>query len=228
MRAVILQSNYIPWKGYFHLIRQADLFVFYDEVQYTKNDWRNRNRIYTRNGLQWLTIPVAKEAVKQKVSEVQLSAEWQSLHYKSLLLGYKSAPYFYQLEALMQDYLLKQQWTSLSELNQYLIKKISKQLGIQTRFLNSADYHLEGDKVNRLINLLKQIGATHYLSGPGGRNYLAEAEQLFANSGINLEFMIYPEYKPYPQLSIPFEQAVSILDMIAHLPYSEISEYIWN
>src|SRR3954469_1788276 len=92
MKVVVLQSNYVPWKGYFDLIHDADLFIFYDEVQYTKNDWRNRNRIVTKNGPQWLTIPIPHEAVHQKISEVLLpkDGDWQKLHWKSLFFGYKA------------------------------------------------------------------------------------------------------------------------------------------
>ena len=154
MKVVILQSNYVPWKGYFDLIHDADVFVFYDEVQYTKNDWRNRNRIYTKNGLQWLTIPVNKEAVNGKISEVKISPEWQDLHFKSLYLGYKSAPYFSQLDELINDYLVNKKWDSLKDLNQYLIKRISGLLGIKTQFLDSANYTLSGDKIEKLIDLV--------------------------------------------------------------------------
>src|SRR4051812_8183445 len=109
MKVVILQSNYIPWKGYFDLINDADIFVFYDEVKYTKNDWRNRNKIYTKNGMQWLTIPIHKDAVKQKISEVEMpDNSWQELHHKSLEFGYKSAPYYKQLEPLLTELYLNQ------------------------------------------------------------------------------------------------------------------------
>src|SRR4051812_45940055 len=100
MKVAVLQSNYVPWKGYFDLIHDVDLFVFYDEVQYTKNDWRNRNRIYTKNGLQWLTIPVSRDSVHQKISEVKLpSNSWREQHWKSLAFGYAQAPHFTQLES---------------------------------------------------------------------------------------------------------------------------------
>lgn len=228
MKVVILQSNYIPWKGYFDLIQDADTFVFYDEVQYTKNDWRNRNKIYTKNGLQWLTIPVSKEAVNGKISEVKLSPEWQELHFKSLYLGYKSAPYFFQLEALITDYLKERKWDSLKELNQYLIQKIARSLGITTQFLDSSHYQLQGNKTEKLIELISQIGGTEYISGPSGMNYLSEATLLFKEKNIELTFKKYPEFLPYKQLHEPFEHAVSILDLIANVELSQIPKYIWN
>lgn len=228
MKAVILQSNYIPWKGYFDLIHDADVFVFYDEAQYTKNDWRNRNKIYTKNGLQWLTIPVNKDAVNGKISEVKLSPDWQDLHFKSLYLGYKSAPFFYQLEELITDYLKEKKWNSLKELNHYLIKKISELIGITTQFLDSANYELTGDKIEKLIHLLTQIGATEYISGPSGMNYLSESHPLFNEKNIKLSFKKYPEFVPYKQLKEPFENAVSVLDLIANVELTQIKNHIWK
>ena len=211
MKVVILQSNYIPWKGYFDLMHDADVFVFYDEVQYTKNDWRNRNKIYTKNGLQWLTIPVAKEAVNGKISEVKINSDWQELHYKSLYLGYKSAPFFFQLEELMNDFLKEKKWESLKELNHYLTKKIASLIGIQTKFLDSSSYVLEGNKIEKLVHLLSQLGATQYISGPAGMNYLSEAHSLFKDKNIELTFKTYPNFISYKQLKEPFENAVSIV-----------------
>jgi hypothetical protein len=218
----------VPWKGYFDLIHDADVFVFYDEVQYTKNDWRNRNKIYTKNGLQWLTIPVNKEAVNGKISEVKLNPDWQELHFKSLYLGYKSAPHFSQLEPLILDYLQEKKWDSLKELNQYLIQKIAKMLGCNTVFLDSANYNLQGDKIEKLIDLISQIGGKEYISGPSGKNYLSEAHALFESKNIKLSFKEYPQFVPYKQLKEPFENAVSILDLIANVQLSEIPNHIWG
>src|SRR6185436_12370323 len=101
VRAVVLQSNYLPWRGYFDLIQNADVFVFYDEVQYTKNDWRNRNRICSKNGVQWLTIPISRDAVKLKISEVHLpDARWQEDHFQTLRHSYKPARFYEQIEPL--------------------------------------------------------------------------------------------------------------------------------
>ena len=227
MKVAVLQSNYIPWKGYFDLINEVDLFIFYDEVQYTKNDWRNRNRIYTKNGLQWLTIPIAADAVKGKISEVTLQPEkWQQLHFKSLQLGYKSAPCFLQLEELINDYLIRKQWNSLKDLNQYLIKTIATKIGITTKFEDSTKYNLTGDRVTRLLNLIKQTGASAYISGPSAKNYLDGYEKVFHENNIELSYKFYPDYKEYKQLSVPFEQHVSIVDIIANINYNNIQDFI--
>ena len=218
MRAVVLQSNYVPWKGYFDLIREADVFVYYDEVQYTKNDWRNRNRIYSKNGLHWLTIPISHEAVKLKISEVRLGdVRWQEDHFKLLTQSYRAARCFKQIEPLLHDFYRARTWTHLSELNRHCTETIARLLGVATRFLDSKDFTLEGGRVERLVSLLRQLGATEYLSGPSARDYLGGSEGLFADAGIKLRFKSYAGYPEYPQLHAPFEHAVSILDVLANV-----------
>jgi hypothetical protein len=228
-KVVILQSNYIPWKGYFDLINDADLFIFYDEVKYTKNDWRNRNKIYTTNGMQWLSIPIAKDAVNHKISDVRITdMHWQDIHYKSLSLGYKKTPFFNQLEEIIQTVYLETKWDYLSVLNQSLIKKISTLLNIKTQFVDSKNYTLHGDRVERLINLLNQVGATEYISGPSAKDYLSGNEHLFADNDIKLTYKEYPKYPDYKQLSQPFRNDVSIFDMITNIQVDEIKNYIWD
>lgn len=229
MKAVILQSNYIPWKGYFDLIHDADVFIFYDDVQYTKNDWRNRNKIYTPNGLQWLTIPIAGDAVKKKISEVELKdSKWQQLHYRSLSLGYARAPFYSQLKPLLEKIYLSRNWERLIDINHFQIEYISSLIGISTLFKRSSDYTIEGDRVQKLINLLKQAGADTYISGPAAKNYLAGYEDTFSENNIKLVYKDYSGYPEYPQLSTPFEHGVSILDMIANIEINQIKEYIWG
>jgi len=227
MKVVVLQSNYIPWKGYFDLINSADVFCFYDEVQYTKNDWRNRNKIYSKNGIQWLTIPIVKEAVKLKISEVKLPDNWQKEHYKILQFAYGKAPYFNQLKELMEDFYFNSSFELLSEFNQYTIQKISSFIGISTKFDNSANYCLQGSKLDRLISLLVDLKATEYISGPTAKDYLSGNEQIFEEKGIKLTYMNYGGYLSYRQLSEPFEHAVSVFDLIANIEQSEIKKHIW-
>lgn len=229
MKVAVIQSNYLPWKGYFDIIQNADLFIFYDEVQYTKNDWRNRNRIYTQNGLQWLSIPIAANAVHKKISEVGfLKNDWQELHRRSLSFGYKKAKYYDQIAPLLKEVYEDRNWERLSELNQYLIRKISNMIGIRTHFEDSASYQLAGDRVGRLLSLLKQVGATEYISGPSAKSYLQASEDLFVRQGIRIRYKEYPPYPKYQQLADPFRHDVSIIDLLAHLPCPEIKNYIWD
>lgn len=228
MKVVIIQSNYLPWKGYFDLINDADIFCFYDEVQYTKNDWRNRNKIYSKNGLQWITIPINKEAVKGKISEARLPENWQKQHYNTLKITYGRAPFYSNLELIMKDIYLENKFDYLSEFNQYSIQKIAAYLNITTRFVNSKSYKLNGDRVERLISLLKAVGASEYISGPSAKNYLAGKEFNFTRNRINITFKDYSGYPMYNQLRAPFENYVSIVDLIANLSQEEIINKIWG
>lgn len=227
MKVVILQSNYVPWKGYFDLINEADVFVFYDCVKYTKNDWRNRNIIYTKNGKQWLTIPIESSATSQMIEEVEIkNTKWQKQHFKTLFFGYKKAPYFSQLEELITDYLQEKEWKSLSELNQYLLIKISEKIKITTQFRNANEFDMSGDRVERLFAILEGLEATEYISGQAARSYLDGQEYRFEEKNILLSFKEYSSYKTYSQLSEPFEHGVSILDLIANIEWKEIKNYI--
>jgi hypothetical protein len=231
MRVAVVQSNYVPWKGYFDLIHDAELFVFYDEVKYTKNDWRNRNRIYTKNGLQWLTIPIDRSATHLAISEVELpSSSWRELHRKSLQSGYGGAPCYDQLEELMGPYLEEGRYSRLSELNQALIRDVAARLGIGTKIMDSAAYSLESGRVDRLLSLLKQVGARTYISGPAARDYLSgqDSQAAFAEAGIEIRFKDYSGYPAYPQLHEPFEHAVSILDLVANVKWDRIPDYVWR
>lgn len=215
LKVVVIQSNYIPWKGYFSLIAEADTFVFYDDVQFTKNDWRNRNRIKTPNGPLWLTIPVG-QALDRLINEVELTdSSWQKKHFKSLQFSYQKAPYFERYLDFLKETYLNTTWRNLSELNQFLIKTIATEfLGISCRFENSSDYQLKGTKEDRLLDLLSQVGATEYISGPAARDYLSPSR--FENLGIKLTYFDYRGYPEYPQLHPPFIHEVSILDVLFH------------
>lgn len=212
----ILQSNYIPWKGYFDLIRKVDSFIFYDDLQYTKNDWRNRNKIKTSTGARWLTIPCGS-SWDRLINEVRVdNAPWQKKHFDMLKQHYAAAPYWKTYTPFLEEIYLGKNWEYLSDLNQTLIKRISKEyLGVTTEFENSERYQLTESKGARVLQLLERADATHYVSGPAAKSYLQEEE--FVKRGITLEFMDYGGYPEYPQLHPPFEPAVSILDMLLNL-----------
>lgn len=214
-RVAVLQSNYIPWKGYFDIIHSVDKFIFYDDVQFTKNDWRNRNRIKTSQGVQWLTVPVG-QSFDRRIDEVEIpDAHWQAKHWKTISQSYARAPHFEQYRGFCEDVYLSRRWEKLSELNQHLITHISREfLGIRTEFDSSKNYTLTGQKSERLLALVRQTGALIYVSGPSARDYLDEAE--FCAAGIAVEYANYSGYPEYPQVWPPFEHAVSILDLLFH------------
>lgn len=213
----IIQSNYIPWKGYFEIIHACDEFMLFDEAQYTDNDWRNRNRIKTPQGVQWLTIPVRYSGrFGQLISETEVAnPRWYIKHWKTLQANYARAPYFKtyrdELEAL---YMSMEGVTRLSQINRCFIEKINQLLGIQTRLTWSHEYASEGKKADRVLSLCLQAGADVYISGPSARAYMDD--DLFARHGVKVVYWDYSGYPEYPQLYPPFEHSVSILDVIFH------------
>jgi hypothetical protein len=212
-KVAILQSNYIPWKGYFDIIGMVDEFIIYDEVQYTKNDWRNRNRIKTALGPQWITIPVYQKSLHQKISETQVSNyKWGIKNWNSLKGNYTKAPYFKLYSPFFESFYHTVKTPLLTEINSSLIRAISGLLNIKTKIANSTDYELKGDPTEKLVSICKQSHATYYLSGPAARNYLRE--DLFKGEGIEIEWMDYEGYPEYAQLYPPFEHQVSIVDLL--------------
>lgn len=213
MKVVILQSNYIPWKGYFDIIKQVDEFIFYDDVQYTKNDWRNRNKIKTSSGPLWLTIPVRQETLSQKINETKVSQDnWAEKHWKSISLNYSKAPFYNLYKERLELFFMEMKSPYLSEINRSAIELLNSFLGIKTALTSSADYKLIEGKNERLIDLILQAGGTHYLSGPSAKDYIRE--DLFKEAGIEISWMDYSGYIEYPQLFPPFVHAVSVLDLI--------------
>ncbi|MGC8483930.1 MAG: WbqC family protein [Thermodesulfobium sp.] len=212
----ILQSNYIPWKGYFDIIGMSDEFVLYDDVQYTKGDWRNRNKIKTPNGTEWLTLPVnSKGRLTQglKIQEVTIKdPSWGHHHWKTISQNYSKAPFFKEYSPFFADFYLKNTETLLSQVNYQLIKIVCHILDIKTRLSWSIDYSLSEDKNLRLVEICQQLQATHYLSGPAAKSYLDEA--LFKKNNIDVLWMDYSGYPEYTQLYPPFEHGVSIIDLI--------------
>ncbi|MES2514154.1 MAG: WbqC family protein [Bacteroidota bacterium] len=211
-KVAILQSNYIPWKGYFDLIAKADVFVIYDEVQYTKNDWRNRNMIQTANGLQWMTIPVRQESLDQKIFESKIFADnWAKKHISTLQGNYSKAEHFKVYKDRVFN-LYENQSNLISQVNVSFIKGICSLLGITTQIIDSRDLNLEGDRNIRLLEACKKLNATTYISGPAAKSYLDT--ELFSKENIEVEWMDYSEYKTYQQVFQPFQHGVSVLDLI--------------
>lgn len=226
MKVAVLQSNYLPWKGYFDIIHDVDLFVFYDDVQYTKNDWRNRNKIKTANGPLWLTVPVG-QSLNRLTCEVTIDdTRWAEKHFRTLCQYYGKAPYFARYLSFLEGVYLGQRWTTLVELNHYLIKTIAREfLGITTTFADSRDYPAQGSKLDRLLDLLRHFNTQYYLSGPAARGYIIPEK--FANAGIELVFKDYSDYPEYPQFHPPFDHAVTILDLLFHAG-PDAPRYIWE
>lgn len=217
MNVTILQPSYIPWRGYFHQILKTDVFVFYDDVQYDKHGWRNRNRIKTATGVKWITIPVVTTGVVENnvpINQIKIdwNRKWDQKHWKMIQQSYGKTPYFHVYEDLLSDF-YNQHTTHLADFTINSTIAISKALGINhVEFIRASSLeNISGTKTDRLINILSKLGATHYISGPSAKEYIEESK--FTQAGITFEYMAY-DYPEYPQIHPPYELNVSILDLL--------------
>lgn len=214
-RIVITQSNYIPWKGYFDMIASADHLVLYDDVQFTRRDWRNRNRIKTPQGLHWLTIPVeVKGRYHQSVRETRTAGPgWAAKHWRTIASAYARAAGFAEAGPVLEALYAAPPSPWLSEINRHFLDGICRFLGIGTAISASSDYELVEGRTERLADLTEKLGGSCYVTGPAAKSYLQEAA--FARRGIAVEWFDYSGYPEYPQLWGGFEHAVSIVDLLA-------------
>lgn len=215
----ILQSNYIPWRGYFDILRQADVFVLYDEVQFTKNDWRNRNQIVTRTGPLWLTIPTKTSGQwGQSIAETQIAhPSWARKHWASIQQAYARAPYYEQhRDWLGTLYTQAATQSALSTVNRSFLSATAGVLGLTTPIVSSSDIPGTGDQTGRLLQICQHLGATRYLSGAAAQTYL-DTER-FHVAGIRVDWMAYPAYPTYQQNDGVYRPSVSVLDTLMHRP----------
>lgn len=225
-RVAILQSNYLPWKGYFDLMAYVDEFIFYDEVQYTSRDWRNRNRIKTPHGLQWLTVPVKYDHLSRpSIASIEIDGEgWQALHWKTIERNHARARHAGVARTLLAPLYLESPQRKLSEWNRQSLAAIATFLGIRTPLVDSTVYPSPtSDPTQRLVDICLQAGATHYVSGPAARAYLREAA--FVERGLAVEWFHYDGYPAYPQLWGAFEHQVSVIDLLFNCG-SQASEFL--
>ena len=211
-KIAISQSNYIPWKGYFDFINAVDEFVLYDEVQYTKRDWRNRNQIKTPQGLKWLTIPVTASR-EHAINEVEVAdSSWNEKHWQTIRHMYGKASHFEYFAGDIQMLYESANHKALSEINHHFLTGINRMLDINTPLSWSTDYNSSGDKSERLLSICKSAGADCYITGPAAKAYLDT--NLFEREGVMVEWMNYDGYKEYSQLHGEFEHAVSVIDLL--------------
>lgn len=213
-RVAVLQSNYIPWKGYFDMIAAVDEFILYDDMQYTRRDWRNRNQIKAPQGGQWLTIPVkVKGKYHQTIRETEIDGTpWARDHWKTLSQNYRRAAYFNEIATWLEPLYLTEPPGHLSLLNRRFIEAICAYLGIKTTISNSWDYPLSEGKSERLADLCASAGGNEYISGPAAKDYIEEG--VFVERGIKLTWFDYAGYPEYTQLWGEFIHGVTILDLL--------------
>ncbi len=225
---VIVQSNYIPWKGYFDLMHDAEEFILFDDRQYTKRDWRNRNQVKAEGGTRWLTIPVeVKGKYLQRIDETLIAERsWASDHWRTLAQLYRKAPHFKtyadQIEAL---YVSAGDLPKLSLVNRLFLEGIGKLLGVESRLTWSTEYPIVQGKTERLVGLCLATGAGRYISGPAAQSYIERA--LFEEADIELQFKSYEGYPEYPQLHPPFTHGVTVLDLMFNVG-PDAPWYIWG
>ena len=213
-KIAIVQSNYVPWKGYFDLIAAVDEFIIYDDMQYTRRDWRNRNQIKTPQGAQWLTVPVlVKGKYDQKIRETEIDGtDWAAAHWKALVQNYKRSPHFESVAAWLEPIYVGESFSHISVLNRRLIEQVCFYLGIKTIITRSWDYTLAEGKTERLAELCRQAGGTEYISGLAAKDYVEE--QVFTDLNIKLTWFDYAGYPEYPQQWGGFVHSVTILDLL--------------
>lgn len=224
-RVAIIQSNYIPWRGYFDIINSVDAFVLLDDVQFTRRDWRNRNQIKTAQGLQWLTIPVdVKGQFEVKIKDVTVAnTDWSSDHWNKISQAYKKAPYFAEFRKAFEEAYLGCRERHLSQINYRFLQLVNSILHIETPIYWSHDFTVPQDKSERLLEICLQLEASTYVSGPAAKDYLQTEK--FEGAGVKVEWMNYEGYRPYQQLHGDFAPYVSIIDLIFNTG-SEASQYL--
>lgn len=210
----ISQSNYIPWRGYFDMINSVDIFVLYDEMQYTRRDWRNRNKIIVQNKTHWLTIPVdVKGKYFQKIKDTKVAdPNWARKHWSTIKNAYSKAQFFNNYADELEEFYLGSEFTYLTDINLALIRIVNKFLDIQTEIIHSSSFKLDANPTENLLDICETLGADTYVSGPAAKNYfdMNEAEK----RSIQINWMDYSQYAKYPQMTQSFEPSVSVLDML--------------
>jgi len=210
----ILQPGYLPWLGFFEQLARSDVFVIYDDVQYDKHGWRNRNRIKTPQGAQWLTVPV-QVSLKQAplIHEVRIDnkADWRKKHLLSIRHAYARAPYFGRVFPVLEE-ALNREWELLIDLDLHMIVKMAEMLGIAgPKIVRSSGVNVTGGTQERLLALCKHFGADTFYEGASGRDYIDE--RLFSEQGVRVVFQEY-SHPSYRQLHGEFISHLSAIDLL--------------
>ena len=229
-KIIITQSNYIPWKGYFTTMKKATHIVLYDDAQYTKRDWRNRNKIITPKGPTWLSIPVdVKGKYLQKINEAKITDHsWSFSHWNKIKQNYKKAPCFEQYRKTFEKTYLEElpQYEYLSDINSHMIKKCINLLNLDIKVLDSRSFKIRGGKTEKLINICNDLEANEYFTGPAAKGYIDEA--MFVKNNIKLSYYKLKDFPEYRQCWNDFEHKISIMDMFFNLGTQTVKYFNWN
>jgi hypothetical protein len=210
----ILQPGYLPWLGFFEQMYRSDIFVLYDDVQYDKEGWRNRNRIKTVNGGQWLTVPVLVTfSDRPLISDIRINNEvnWRKKHLTSIMQNYGKTPFFEDYHQLFEE-AYSREWEFLVDLDVYFIMKLAECLGMEgKKIIRSSALPVQGERIERLVHLCKHFGADTFYEGAAGRNYIDEGA--FLKEGVRVEFQDY-DHPIYSQLYGEFVSHLSVIDLL--------------
>lgn len=214
MKIGILQPGYLPWLGFFEQMHKCDIFVLYDDVQYDKHSWRNRNRIKTANGVQWLTVPVSVSlADLPRIKEVRIdnSTNWRKKHLQSIRQNYSKAPFYRSCISLFEE-TYATDWELLVDLDLRFLEQLATYLGISTRLVRSSTLGItEEGRLGRLVGICRILNADTFYEGAAGRDYLDT--EYFTGQGINVEFQNYV-HPIYHQLYGDFIPYLSVVDLL--------------
>ncbi len=211
MRVAIHQPQYLPWLGYADKLDSADVFLLLDTVQFKKHEWQNRNRIRTRDGWQWMTVPII-DRFPERIDRVEINSrtDWQRKHCQALRLHYGRAPYWEPLGPELIA-VLEKPWVRLSELNAAVLDLVCRHLGITTRRILASGLMAREEPTDRLIDLCRAVEGTVYLSGQTGPAYM-DVER-FVQAGIEVQIQAY-RHPQYPQRYPPFVSHLAVIDLL--------------
>lgn len=214
MKVAIIQPSYFPWRGYFSIMASVDIFVFLDDVQYTRRDWRNRNKFEINKRIGWLTIPIKSHDRETKINKIEINSEtnWQENHLQTFQHNYSKTQFFEDANQLFAQIRLDY-GNLLSNLTIETSKSIAKYLNLKVEFFNSSNLGIECNSPSeRLANITSELGGNFYLSGPSAVNYLDLS--YFEKRKIEVCFKEH-SYIPYPRTDHDFLSQLSILDLIS-------------
>ena len=226
-RGAIIQPSFLPWRGFFDIIHRSDIFVFLDDVQFDKHSWRNRNKIKTANGTQWVTVPVLVTGkFGQKILETKIrnNISWKKKILNAIYYSYKKSTFFEEYFPTLEES-LSREWDLIADLDIFLTEEIMKMLGIKTVTCRSSVLGITAiDKNERILQICQKAGISCYISGPSAKDYMNST--FYKRNGITVEFMDY-NYPSYQQLYRPFDPQVSIIDLLFNMG-PEAPRYIWG
>jgi hypothetical protein len=221
-RVTLLQSNYLPWRGYFDFMAKSDEFIVYDSCQYTVNDWRNRNQVKMLDGVRWITVPViTKGRFGQRIVDAEVvDHKWAKTHLGTLTTSVSKAAFGKPVLDLLGDCYAragKSRW--LHEINVSFLETIHSYLGFECRLTDDSEYGLESiadlSPSAKVAELVRRAGGDRYLTGPRGLDYLEPAD--FTAREIAIEVLDYSTLAPYPQLYGEFVDHLSVIDLLANV-----------